>query len=71
MSKKMTLDEAIYQLKDLIRDRECFLSGDGDDGVFADDIKALEIAVKALEAKSKPKSKPKAWIRKILSKIGG
>ena len=46
---KMTIEEAITQLADLRKDRESFAKNDESDGVFAEDIKAIDIAVKALE----------------------
>lgn len=45
----MTIEEAITQLADLRKDRESFAKNDESDGVFAHDIKAIDIAVKALE----------------------
>lgn len=46
---KMTVKEAIEQLNDLKRDRECFAENDEPDSVFAYDIKAIDVAVTALE----------------------
>lgn len=46
---KMTVKEAIEQLNDLKRDRECFAKNDEPDSVFAYDIKAIDVAVTALE----------------------
>lgn len=46
---KMTVKEAIEQLNDLKRDREGFAENDEPDSVFAYDIKAIDVAVKALE----------------------
>lgn len=45
----MTIDEAIEQLKDLKRDRESFAKTDEPNGVFAKDIKAIDIALKTLQ----------------------
>ena len=45
----MTIEEAIEQLADLRKDRESFAKNGEPDGVFAQDIKAIDIAVKALE----------------------
>lgn len=46
---KMTVKEAIEQLNDLKRDREGFAKNDEPDSVFAYDIKAIDVAIKALE----------------------
>ena len=46
---KMTVKEAIEQLNDLKRDRECFAKNDEPDSVFAYYIKAIDVAVTALE----------------------
>ena len=46
---KMTVKEAIEQLTDLKRDREGFAENDEPDSVFAYDIKAIDVAIKALE----------------------
>lgn len=46
---KMTVKEAIEQLTDLKRDREGFAENDEPDSVFAYDIKAIDVAVTALE----------------------
>lgn len=46
---KMTVKEAIEQLNDLKRDREGFAENDEPDSVFAYDIKAIDVAVTALE----------------------
>ena len=45
----MTIEEAIAQLKDLRKDRESFAKNVEPDGVFAQVIKAIDIAIKALE----------------------
>lgn len=44
----MTIEEAIEQLEDLKRDREGFAKTDEHDGVFAQDIEAIDMAVKAI-----------------------
>lgn len=42
-------EKTIYQLKDLIHDRESLLSGNAEyDDVFNEDIKALRVAVRVL-----------------------
>jgi len=46
---KMTVKEAIEQLNDLKRDREGFAKNDEPDSVFAYYIKAIDVAVTALE----------------------
>ena len=46
---KMTVKEAIEQLDDLKRDREGFAKNDEHDSVFDYDIKAIDVAIKALE----------------------
>ena len=46
---KMTVKEAIEQLTDLKRDREGFAENDEPDSVFDYDIKAIDVAVTALE----------------------
>ena len=46
---KMPVKEAIEQLNDLKRDREGFAKNDEPDSVFAYDIKAIDVAIKALE----------------------
>lgn len=45
----MTIEEALIQLADLRKDRESFAKNGEHDGVFAQDIKAIDIAIKALE----------------------
>lgn len=45
----MTIEEIIEQLEDLKRDRESFAKTDEPNGVFAKDIKAIDIAVKTLQ----------------------
>lgn len=44
----MTIEEAIEQLEDLKKDREGFAKTDDPDGVFAQDIEAIDMAVKAI-----------------------
>lgn len=41
----MTREEAISQLRELIRDRKSFLDGDEPDSVYQQDIDALEYAI--------------------------
>lgn len=45
----MAIEETFKQLEDLKRDREGFAKTDESNGVFAKDIKAIDIAVKALQ----------------------
>lgn len=45
----MTIDEAIEQLEDLKEDRMLFARFDEPDGAFAQDAKAIDIALKALK----------------------
>ena len=45
----MTTEKAIYQLTDLIRDRESFCHRDDFDDMFLQDIEALKIGISALE----------------------
>ncbi len=54
---KMTIKEAITQLKDLKRDRESFFRKDGDDDVFRADAEACEIAIAVLEWSEKNANK--------------
>ena len=51
----MTIEKAIEQLEDLKRDRESFAKTDEPNGIFAKDIKAIDIAVNALEENKKLK----------------
>lgn len=44
----MTIEKAIEQLEDLKKDREGFAKTDDPDGVFAQDIEAIDMAVKAI-----------------------
>ena len=46
----MTIEEAIYQLEDLIKDRESFIDNDYDpDNVFRQKIEACKAGIQALE----------------------
>jgi len=45
----MTIEKAIYQLEDLIKDRESFCHRDDFDEVFLQDIEALKVGISALE----------------------
>ena len=45
----MTTEKAIYQLTDLIRDRESFCHRDDFDDVFLQDIEACKMGIQALE----------------------
>lgn len=45
----MTIEKAIEQLKDLIKDRESFCHRDDFDEVFLQDIEALKVGITALE----------------------
>ena len=46
----MTIEKAIYQLEDLIKDRESFVDNDYDpDNVFRQDIEACKAGIQALE----------------------
>ena len=49
----MTIEEAITQLEDLREDREGFLENDEPNGVFAQDIEALTIAIGVLKSNAK------------------
>ena len=53
----MTTEQAIYQLTDLIKDRESFCRRDDFDDVFLQDIEALKVGISALE-KQVPKKIP-------------
>lgn len=46
---KMTTEQAIYQLTDLIKDRESFCHRDDFDDVFLQDIEACKAGIQALE----------------------
>ena len=56
----MTTEQAIYQLTDLIKDRESFCYRDDFDDVFLQDIEACKMGVQALE-----KQVPKKPIEKL------
>ena len=45
----MTTEKAIYQLTDLIKDRESFCHRDDFDDVFLQDIEACKMGIQALE----------------------
>ena len=45
----MTIEKAIEQLEDLIKDRESFCYRDDFDDVFLQDIEALKVGISALE----------------------
>ena len=45
----MTIEKAIYQLTDLIKDRESFCHRDDFDEVFLQDIEACKMGIQALE----------------------
>ena len=49
----MKIEEVISQLESLIEDRKSFLSNDGDDETFRNDIEALEAAIDILHKKLK------------------
>lgn len=49
MNEKMTAEKAIYQLTDLIKDRESFCHRDDFDDMFLQDIEALKVGIAALE----------------------
>ena len=51
---EMTTEQAIYQLTDLIKDRESFCQRDDFDDVFLQDIEACKMGIQALE-KQMPK----------------
>ena len=57
----MTIDKAIYQLTDLIRDRESFCHRDDFDDVFLQDIEACKMGIQALE-KQVPKKVKKEFV---------
>ena len=60
----MTIEKAIYQLEDLIKDRESFMVGDYDKSIYDRDKEALQTAITALEKqipKSEPKEKTGQW----------
>jgi rRNA maturation endonuclease Nob1 len=45
----MTIEKAIYQLGDLIKDRESFCQHDDFDDIFLQDIEACKMGIQALE----------------------
>lgn len=53
----MTRDEAISQLRDLIRDREALIDKEEPESVFQDDIDALNIAIELLENANKAQTR--------------
>lgn len=61
MNEKMTAEKAIYQLTDLIRDRESFCHRDDFDDMFLQDIEALKVGISALE-KQVPKKVKREFI---------
>ena len=61
----MTTEQAIYQLTDLIKDRESFCYRDDFDDVFLQDIEALKVGISALE-KQIPKN-----VKREFRTIGG
>lgn len=56
----MTTEKAIYQLTDLIKDRESFCHRDDFDDMFLQDIEALKVGISALEKQVPKKLKHKA-----------
>lgn len=62
---KMTTEQAIYQLTDLIKDRESFCHRDDFDDVFLQDIEALKVGISALE-----KQVPKKVLNLMLNADG-
>ena len=59
----MTIEKAIYQLEDLIKDRESFCYRDDFDDVFLQDIEACKMGVQALEKQmSKKLIEKNPWI---------
>ena len=61
----MTTEQAIYQLTDLIKDRESFCHRDDFDDVFLQDIEALKVGITALE-----KQLPKKVLNLMLNADG-
>lgn len=53
----MTTEQAIYQLTDLIKDRESFCHRDDFDDVFLQDIAACKMGIQALEKRIPKKVK--------------
>lgn len=61
----MTIEKAIYQLTDLIKDRKSFCHRDDFDDVFLQDIEALKVGITALE-----KQLPKKVLNLMLNADG-
>lgn len=61
----MTTEKAIYQLTDLIKDRESFCHRDDFDDMFLQDIEALKVGISALE-----KQVPKKVLNLMLNADG-
>ena len=61
----MTTEKAIYQLTDLIKDRENFCHRDDFDDMFLQDIEALKVGISALE-KQVPKK-----VKREFATMGG
>jgi hypothetical protein len=61
----MTIEKAIEQLEDLIKDRESFCHRDDFDDVFLQDIEALKVGISALE-----KQLPKKVLNLMLNADG-
>lgn len=61
----MTTEQAIYQLTDLIKDRESFMVGDYDKSIYDRDKEALQTAITALE-----KQMPKKVLNLMLNADG-
>lgn len=61
----MTTEKAIYQLTDLIKDRESFCHRDDFDDMFLQDIEALKVGISALE-----KQLPKKVLNLMLNADG-
>ena len=57
----MTTEKAIYQLTDLIKDRESFCHRDDFDDMFLQDIEALKVGISALE-KQMPKKVKREFV---------
>ena len=57
----MTIEKAIEQLEDLIKDRESFCHRDDFDDMFLQDIEALKVGISALE-KQIPKKVKKEFV---------
>ena len=65
----MTIEQAIYQLTDLIKDRESFCHRDDFDDVFLQDIKACKAGIQALEKRIPKKSQKRVYHRKRLHNL--